>query len=153
MQIQLTDMPAMRIGGVRHVGPYNQIRSAFEKLAGIAGSAGFLGREGVTMLGVYHDDPSTTPEDQLRSDAAVTLPNGEQAPDGLTEHHLSGGRFLKLVHVGSYERLGESWQAALDAATSDGRQMRQAASYEIYINVPGQVSEDELKTELYVPIE
>src|SRR5690625_7811305 len=64
------------------------------------------------MLGVYYDDPRTTPADELRSSAALQLPDDVPTPDGLTEARIAGGRFLKVVHKGSYEALPETWEAA-----------------------------------------
>lgn len=153
MDFEIVQQPEFRVIGVRHVGPYDQIRPAFERLGTIAGKAGLFGRDGVRMLGVYHDNPQRTAPQQLRSDAALTLPDGEAVPYGLDERRVGGGKFLKIVHRGSYERLAESWQAAMEAANADGRRMRPAASYELYVNAPGQVAEEDLQTEIYVPIE
>lgn len=153
MEIHVTEMPELRIGGVRHVGPYHQIRHAFEKLGAVAGRAGLFGREGVTMLGVYYDNPLETPAEVLRSDAALTFPDGLPVPDGLSEHTLPKGRFLKAIHRGSYENLPQTWDAAFEAVTSNGHRMRNAANYEMYVNSPGEVGAEDLITEVYIPIE
>ncbi len=153
MEINVIEMPTLRVGGVRHIGPYHQIQGAFEKLGEVAGRAGLFGRDGITMLGVYHDNPLETSDAELRSDAALTFPDGEPIPDGLTEEILPAGRFLKVIHRGSYENLPKAWDAAFEAASSDGHRMRNAPNYEIYVNTPGEVGEDDLVTEIYVPIE
>ncbi len=153
MEVQITEMPELRIGGVRHVGPYDKIQTAFEKLGAVAGRAGLFGRDGVTMLGVYYDNPQTTPAEELRSDAALTFPDNEEVPEGLSEHRLPEGRFLKVVHRGSYENLPQAWEAAFAAIAENGHQMRNAPNYEMYVNTPGEVGEEGLITELYLPIE
>lgn len=153
MQYEVTELADMRTVGVPHRGPYSQIGSAFEKLGEIAGRAGLFGRPGVVMLGVYYDDPSTTPADELRSSASLQLPDDVPAPDGLTEERLSGGRFLKVIHTGSYETLPESWEAGHELAVRDGLQMRDTPSFEIYRTTPDQAAEADLLTEILIPIE
>ena len=99
MEVEIKDMPDLRVGTVRHVGPYNQIPKAFEQLGAVAGPAGLLGHSN-TMMAIYHDDPESTPQDQLRSDAALVIPEDVKLPEGLVEQHIAGGRYAKTVHVG-----------------------------------------------------
>ena len=46
MEVDIRNMPELRVGTVRHVGPYNQIPNAFERLGALAGPAGLLQKEG-----------------------------------------------------------------------------------------------------------
>ena len=84
MDVEIKDMPELRVATVRHVGPYNQIPKAFERLGAVAGPAGLLPHSSA-MIAIYHDDPESTPQDQLRSDAALAVPEGVTLPDGLVE--------------------------------------------------------------------
>src|SRR5262245_62021946 len=67
MDVEIKDMPTLRVGTVHHVGPYNQIPQAFERLGQIAGAVGLLEQPGTMMVALYHDDPESTPVDELRS--------------------------------------------------------------------------------------
>src|SRR5690242_10958288 len=109
MEIEITDLPAMRIASVPHTGPYHQIGGAFRQLGETAGQAGLF-QPGAVMLGVYHDDTRTVPSDKLRSAAGVTVSPDVAVPPGLEELNLPAGRFAKVVHVGSYESLPGSWR-------------------------------------------
>ena len=44
MDVDIKDMPKLRVATVRHVGPYNQIPKAFEHLGAVAGPAGLVQR-------------------------------------------------------------------------------------------------------------
>ena len=55
------------------------------------------------MIAIYHDDPETTPQDQLRSDAALVVPEGVTLPEGLAEQHIAGGRYARTLYVGPYD--------------------------------------------------
>jgi AraC family transcriptional regulator len=152
MEVEIKNMPERRVGTVRHVGPYNQIPQAFERLGAIAGPAGLL-RHASDMIAIYHDDPESTPQDQLRSDAAVVVPQGVDLPKGLVEQHIAGGRYARTVHVGPYEQLGDAWARFLgEWIPASGNRIGDGVSYEIYMNTPAQVPKQELRTELYVPL-
>ena len=153
MTPEIIEMPPMRVAAVRHVGPYHELQTAFQRLGDIAGQSGLFGHDGIRVMGVYHDIPTDTPEEELRSDAAVTLLDGVDVPEGLDEHRFPAGRFAKVVHEGSYEGLGDTWSRFLEKLATDGHTLREAPCYDVYLNMPGQVSEDDLRTELYVPIE
>jgi AraC family transcriptional regulator len=152
MDVDIKQMPELRVGTVRHVGPYNQIPKAFERLGAIAGPAGLL-RQAGSMIAIYHDDPETTPQDQLRSDAALVVPEGVELPEGLVEQHIAAGRYARTLHVGPYEQLGDAWARFLgEWIPVSGNRIGNGVSYEIYLNTPEHVPKNELRTELYVPL-
>ena len=95
MDVEISDMPDLRVGTVHHVGPYNQIPQAFGRLNAIATAAGLFRHPGAAMISIYSDDPETTPHDQLRSDAAITVPADVALPHGLGEGRLPGGRHAR----------------------------------------------------------
>ena len=152
MDVEIKEMPELRVGAVKHVGPYNQIPKAFERLGAVAGPAGLLRHAG-SMIAIYHDDPETTPQDQLRSEAALVVPEGIKLPEGLVEEHIAGGRYARTLHVGPYEQLGDVWARFLgEWVPASGNRIGDGVSYEIYLNNPTQVPKQELRTELYVPL-
>jgi len=153
MDVSIKDMPAVRVATVPHVGPYNQINSAFGTLGGIAGPAGLFERPEAAMIGIYYDDPQTTPVDELRSEAGIRVAEDITLPRGLNDQHLSAGKYAVTTHVGPYEQLGDVWARFLGEwlPKSDHR-IRPGASYELYLNDPSQVPASELRTEIYQPI-
>jgi AraC family transcriptional regulator len=152
MDVEIKDMPELRVATVRHVGPYNQIPKAFERLGAVAGPAGLL-QHSSAMMAIYHDDPESTPQDQLRSDAALVVPEGITLPEGLVEQHIAAGRYAKTVHLGPYEQLGDAWARFLgEWVPASGNRIGDGVSYEIYKNTPAEVPKQDLRTELYVPL-
>jgi AraC family transcriptional regulator len=147
MKVETKEMPELRVVTVRHIGSYQGISEAFERLGTIATAAGLSQDMGAVLMAIYHDDIEKTPPDQLRSDAAVTVAEGMPIPAGLGELRISAGRYATTTHVGPYQTLGEAWaRLKRDARTRGG------PSYEIYRNTPAQVPPDKLVTELYLPI-
>jgi AraC family transcriptional regulator len=153
MDVEIKDMPELRVATLRHVGPYNRISEAFARLGGIAGAAGLLnGRP--TMLAIYHDDPETTPGSELRSDAAVVVSPQARVPEGLGEQRIQAGRYARTTHIGPYEHLGDAWGRFMGEwlPRSGERLNSDGVTYEIYRNTPEEVPKDKLETELYIPL-
>ena len=152
MHVEIKDMPARRLAAVRHIGAYNQIGEAFQRLGDIAGANGLL-RPGAAMLALYHDDPEATPADQLRSDAGITVPDDLALPVGLAEQRVPAGRYACTLHVGPYDRLPDVWARLMgEWLPASEHRVGGGASFEIYLNTPMDTPE-KLETEICIPID
>ncbi len=157
MEITVTELPERRAVAIEHVGPYAQIGAAFHQLR-----SWLLAHRGLVAaapLAIYADDPNSMPAEQLRSYAAVpivadaVLDAAESAELDLHEVVLPGGRYAVGVHRGSYDGLAQAWPAAMAAIEAAGLEAQWSRQcFEIYATEPGTVPDDQLLTELYVPI-
>ncbi len=153
MQVDIKQMSALRLAAVRHVGPYHRISEAFARLGEIAGPAGIIRPPSTAMLGLYHDDPESTPPEQLRADAALTLSEDLPLPAGLTEIRIPAGRYAVTTHLGPYAGLGDAWARFMGTwLPASGHRVGEGPSFEIYRNTPADTPPDELRTEMYLPI-
>ena len=153
MDIVVEELAPMRVAGIRHVGPFNQIGQAFGQLGQIAGSAGLMQAPGAVMLGVYHDDPRSTPPDQLRSDAAVVVSEDASVPDGLAEQVIAGGRYAKATHIGPFDGLPGAWAELTDWMASEGHRAATGPSLEVYRSDMASTPPQELNTDLYIALD
>lgn len=152
MNVDIKRMPELRTAAVRHIGSYSKIAAAFGRLHSILEQDRRLG-ERPTLVAIYHDDPEMTPESELRSDAAVVLPNDTVVPEGLRQERLPAGRYACATHVGAYEGLPDAWRELLGGwLPLSGERLGNGATFEIYRNTPEEVAKNELLTELYVPL-
>lgn len=149
MDVNIVEQPELRVAGIRHIGPYPEIGREFGRLGGILKGPP---PQGANLIAVFHDDPALTPANQLRSDAAITLPGRTPAPDGLIEHRVPAGRYAHAIHQGGYEGLPGAWAALKEWATLNGRKVTQPG-YEIYLNTPMETPKEKLRTELYMRID
>jgi len=153
MDVEITEMLEQRVATVRHVGPYNQIPQAFGRLNSIATLTGLFHHPGAAMIAIYYDDPDTTPQDQLRSDAAIAIPKHVALPDGLDERRITAGRYARATHVGAYETLGDAWARFLgEWLPASSHRIGPGEMYEIYRNDPTKVASHELRTDLYISL-
>jgi DNA gyrase inhibitor len=154
MQIEIRQLPELRVATVRHVGSYDTISQSFARLGGIAGPAGLFQQPGAAMVALYHDDPASTPAAQLTSDAGIVVPATLSLPTGLTEQRIPAGAYACTTFVGPYEKLGPVWERfKSEGVRSTGRRMRAGApSYELYLNDPSSTPKEALRTELRIPV-
>ena len=152
MDVTIKDQPELRVGTVRHIGPYERIPQAFERLGSIMSNAGAR-PVGAQLLALYYDDPQATAANMLRSDAALSFPNGAVVPAGLIERRVPAGRYASTVHVGSYEHLGKAWAGLKQEIAARGLRPSGSVSYELYLNDPRSVPSNALRTELFAPLE
>lgn len=68
----------------------------------------------------------------------------------ITPGVAAGGDVLELVHQGGYDTMGQSWGRVFKHAQELGR--KPGAGWEIYVDDPGEVEADELRTEIYLPL-
>jgi AraC family transcriptional regulator len=152
MNVDIKTMPELRVATVAHVGPYNRISEAFARLGDAAAKSGLLS-SAAAMLAIYDDDPESVPAAELRSDAALVVPDAAKLPQGLGERRLPAGRYACATHVGPYEQLGDVWARFMgEWLPKSGQRMSDGVSYEIYLNTPEDVPKDQLRTELYIPL-
>jgi AraC family transcriptional regulator len=151
MNVEISSQPELRVGSVPHVGPYIKISEAFARLGELA--APLFARPGAMMVALFHDDPDTTPADQLRSDAAVVVANGVPLPEGLAEKRIPAGDYASTLHVGPYEHLGDTWARFMgEWLPASGRRLGPGVSYEIYRNTPMDTPKEKLLTEIRIPL-
>jgi AraC family transcriptional regulator len=153
MQVEIRTFPALRTGTVRHVGPYMQISEAFARLGELAAPARLFEQPDAMMVALFHDDPDTTPADQLRSDAAIVVSKDVALPEGLTEQWIPDGEYASTLHVGPYEQLGDTWARFMgEWLPASGRRLGPGVSYEVYHNTPQDTPKAQLRTEIRIPL-
>lgn len=153
MDVEITELPALRVGSVRHTGPYSQISQSFAQLGAIAGPAGLEMQPGTGVIAIYYDDPESTPAEELRADAAIIVPEDVPMPPGLTEQRLPGGRYARTVHRGPYELLGDTWARLMgEWLPASGYRAGSGPSYEQYLNTPGSAAPEDLETVLHLSL-
>jgi effector-binding domain-containing protein len=65
---------------------------------------------------------------------------------------LEAGRYVKALHVGSYRKVGDTYTRIREYAADQGLGDFKPYSIEFYLNDPKEVAEQELETEVLVPL-
>jgi DNA gyrase inhibitor GyrI len=153
MNVDIRTIESIRVAYLRAIGPYPQeFPKLWPKFGQLAGQRGLF-KPSVKMISLCHDNPKTTPADQLRGDACVSVDDAYQGDDVLKIETIDGGRYAVAQHIGPYASLHKTWSAlASEWMPTSGQTPRNAPSFEIYLNSPGGTPEAELLTEIYIPI-
>jgi AraC family transcriptional regulator len=151
-QVEIRTLPAVRVAAIEQCGDYQLASKAFERLMTVAATTGLL-RPDTRTIGIFHDDPESVPQAQLRSAACITVP-GDWRPTGeLTEAYIEGGRYARIVHTGPYTELKTAYdwlyQTWLATSTEEPRNL---PCVEEYLNDPRQVSAKDLETAVMMPL-
>ena len=97
-------------------------------------------------LSVYYTyDPEKM---DFRAGFAIGRDDMAKASGKIEADVTPAGEVLHFVHKGSYATLRDSYGLMMSHIASIGREIS-APTWEIYVNDPSQVSEDELLTEVY----
>ena len=108
------------------------------------------------LLGICHDDPTVTAEENIRYDAAIAWDKKEidfLHDKGLETKEIPGGKYATISYKGNYAKAMDSWIALYVWCEQNGCKFRDFPPFEKYLNTLDEVCEDELLTEIYVPIE
>ncbi|MEW5825616.1 MAG: GyrI-like domain-containing protein [Candidatus Bipolaricaulota bacterium] len=134
--VEVKQMPEWNVVYARHIGAYNQVGEAFERLFRWAGARGLVGPN-LKTLAVYHDSPEVTDAAKLRSDACLVVPAGTKGEGEIGTMQIPGGLFA-VAHVEmDVTQFGEAWDKLIgEWMPTSGYQPDDRMCYELYLNDP-----------------
>lgn len=137
-----------------HIGAYEGIGSAFEKLAAWAGENN-LWTASPRMAGIYHDNPADTPADQLRSEACLENKTGVEPGEGMKNYTISGGKYFVMQVEVRMAEYGKAWETAYTTCAEKGYQCDMRDHYELYISCAGETQDADAPwiVELCIPVQ
>jgi len=153
-EAQVKELPERFVASVQHVGPYNQIGKAFEKIFQWAGPKGLIQFPKTVTIAVYYSDAEKTAESELRSSACLTVPEGTEADGDVETKTIRGGTFgVAHVEVDASEfgeacdKLVGEWMPENDACPDPDR-----LCYELYLNDHEQHPEKKFIVDICEPV-
>jgi AraC family transcriptional regulator len=106
-------------------------------------------------IGICPDEASLVPDAEARYQAGFVyegeLPAMQEEVQRVT---IPAGRWVVGLHQGSYETLWQLWNRLYrNWLPASGLRLREESPFEIYLNRPKEVSPEQLKTEIWIPVE
>ncbi len=150
--VRLEEFGPKRIAFLRHVGPYDQVGPAWQKLMMWAGMRGLLGPS-MLILGVVYDAPDVTPEAKLRYDAALVVEDNVQPEGEIGIQEIARSQYAVIPHTGPYNNIQEAYDRLWgDWLPLSGREPASLPAFERYLNSPYDTAPENLRTEIYLPL-
>ncbi len=130
-KIEIKQMPELNLIYCRHMGAFNAIGQAYEKLFKWAAPRGLVTAETKTVT-VYHDDPSITSIDKVRQDASIIVSGDVKVEGEIGKSTVRSGKYA----VGHFEiketEFEEAWNTMCAWLTESGYQPDDRPCYELY---------------------
>lgn len=127
-------------------------RTAWKKLWQYAKQKKIVNKKN-EFIGLSFDDPNITKHEQCRFYACIStdIPIKPEAEFGVRT--IENGKFAVFTHKGAYSGLNRLYQSIyLDWLPNTNKKLRHSIPFEKYLNNPDKVKEDDLLTEIYIPI-
>lgn len=109
--------------------------------------------EQTEYLGLSFDDPGITSPDRCRFYACITTKEKQNPSGEFGARVIKGGLFAVFTLVGSYSRLVDYYNYIYSQwLPTSGYELRNSFSFEKYHNNPEEITAENLKTEIYIPV-
>ncbi len=152
---EIRRVPEQNVLFVRKTGSYAKAAAAaWSSLMRFAYSHRIMDKD-TKVIGISHDSPEITPEEKIRYDACITF-KGNAKPEGeVGIQTIAGGRYAVFLHKGPYSSFDQTYDYIVgEWYPKSGVKFRDAPCFEVYLNRdPGRTRPENLKTEIFVPIE
>jgi AraC family transcriptional regulator len=150
--VEIKILPSLEMVSVPHAGSYMLIGKAFDTLFGRLIATGRL-HAPVRSIGLFYDDPSATPEADLRSRACATGDRALAHAAQLDAITLRAGRYAVLRHKGPYADMKDAYRWFYGGwLVHSGETVADAPVIEEYLNSPRDTASADLLTDICLPI-
>jgi len=157
MNVEIKNIDAIKVAFIRHVGPYEKIRSVWEKLSSWAIESHFFAHNPDCLrIGIAYDDPSLTDESKLRYDACLSLTNDHftLSSDEIATQTLRGGRYAIARQKGPYEQFNDSYAWLYGKWLPEQKlEPVNAPSFVVLHNSPKDTAPEDLIADIYIPLQ
>lgn len=150
-KIEIKQMPELNLIYCRHMGAFNEIGQAYEKLFKWAEPRGLVAPTTKTVT-VYHDDPAITSVEKVRQDASIIVEGDVKVEGEIGKSTVPGGKYA----VGHFEiketEFEEAWNTMCSWLTESGYQPGDGSTYELYHNEYSNHPEFRFIVDICIPV-
>ena len=109
---------------------------------------------GIEHIGIYHNNPEITLEQNLMSDICLRVCKPAEPNGDIAVKEIPGGRFAVFTYIGEYHKVGIAYDKIYgELLAKNGLEPRSNFCMEKYVSDPRKTAPDKAKTEIYIPVE
>lgn len=150
-QVQVRELPAQPLLGMRFYGNYAQVEDNWRRFACILREHGFP-LERAQAVGRVIDNPEITPNELVRYDCAVVDPGFEPGHPLLASLSIPAGRYATLAHRAPYNQIFAAYRTLAVAWKLPPGQRFAHGALEIYRQPPWHASSGEQPLDIVLQI-
>ena len=153
MEYEIKQVEKRIIAGFQMVGPWEQtVKQGFEQLMMWVDGKQIVPLE---WIAVYYDNPDVVPEEKLRCDTVVSVPEGFEIPEnseGVIQTELAGGDYAIAVARVENHDFATPWYQFFERLMQDSTYAIAAKPcFEVYLN--NGMEDGYWDIEMYVPVQ
>lgn len=150
-KIEIKQMPELNLIYCRHMGAFNKIGQAYEKLFKWAVPRGLVTSSTKTVT-VYHDDPAVTGVEKVRQYASIIVEKDVKVEGEIGKSTVSAGKYA-IGHFEIKETEFElAWNTMCSWLTESGYQPGEGSTYELYHNDYNEHPEHKFIVDICIPV-
>jgi len=154
MKVEIVELEDINVIAARGIGNYKEMAAeAWGRIMKFA-YGNKLMKSDIRRFGISHDDPNVTDLDKVRYDACLDLDVDISQADNLKKMVISGGKYAKIMHVGSYDNLDKTYGYIFNEwLPTSGHELRISPCFDLYLNKdPRRTKPENLKTLVHIPL-
>lgn len=152
IEASIVERPAIHVACVRHTGAYEECTGAWETLCEWAGKNGLFSM-GAEFIGLSYDDPSITEAKNIRYEACIPVPEKMEPEGTIFMQTIPAATYVHYLHKGPYRLLESTYTQLVGSwILHHGYELEMLPSLEVYLNDSRTTPENDLLTEIYIPI-
>lgn len=155
MNTEIIDFKETKIAVKEHRGPVELLNNSIAEFIEWRKSTDYSPVKTSQTLGIAYDDPKTTKPDAFRFDICGSTKNTvADNPQKVVNKIIPAGRCVKLRHLGSHDNMDAKIHFLYGQwLPANNEELRDYPCFFHYINLFPDVSEHELITDIYLPLE
>lgn len=151
-QVEVKEMPELKLAHIRHQGAYSEIGKAFEKIMQWGGPRGLLNFPETKTVGIYYDSPRVTDESKMQSSACITIDDDVEVSGEVGKITIPKGKFA----VGRFElkmnEYEQAWNSMSLWVPENNFELRDGHYHEIYHNDANDHPEGKFIVDICIPV-
>lgn len=154
MKVNVVDFTETRVALLEHRGAPALVNDSAMKFIQWRKESGLSPIKTSKTFGIAYDDPDQTAPENFRFDICGSV-SGEipDNPQGVKNGLIPGGRCAVVRHLGSHDRIGDSARYLYRQWLPDsGEEPRDFPLFFHYLNLIPETAENELITDIYLPL-
>lgn len=149
--VEVKQMPELKVAYIRHIGEYQKITGVFERLIRWMNRTGNFGSDTKGVC-VYHDDPKVTQQEQLRTSVAFTVGDEAKADGEVGILKVKPGKYAVGHFEVSKEEFEEAWTYMCAWTIENGYEASEGDYYEVYHNDYNTHPEKKFIVDICIPV-
>lgn len=148
--IQLNEIP---VAYVPHIGPFDNVGTAFEKLLKWAYPAGLMNGKN-QVIAIYHDSPKVTSPDKLKMSACISIENTSINTKEINTRTIPAGRYVAATFELGLDEFKKTYEAIFVWIFEKGFKVSDRLDpFDIYHNDYNQHPEKKCNLTIHIPVE